>query len=180
MVKILLSVVASTVVLFVWSGVTQLLPWGVTAVQNLTTLPEDDERFAGYDVQHVEKGALTTPRFDESFLGRISTYSTDSTFSWIVTQPLASDYSGYFLRELLTQFFAAMLLVAFLSRTRRWPSAQRIGAVALGGVAASIACYGQLMNWWAVPLAYGLGVSVNLVVGWTLAAFPALLFLRSP
>ena len=180
MAKLLLSVVLSTVVLFVWSGVTQLLPWGVTTVQNLTMLPEGDERLAGYDVQRVEAGVLTTPRFDESFLGRISTYSTDATFSWIVTQPMATDYSSYFLREALTQFFVAMLLVDFLAETRRWPSAWRISAVALGGVAASIACYGQLMNWWAVPMAYGLGVSFNLVAGWTLAAFPPPLLLRSP
>ena len=177
MARCMLSVVLATIVLFLWSGLTQLLPWGVSTVQNLTSLEEGDERFEEYGAVHV--GALTTPDFDERFVSRVSTYTTGATFSWIVTQPLMTDYSGFFLREGGTQFLVASLLVLFLVQSRAWSDAKRMAGIALGGVVASVATYGQLMNWWALPASYGVGVSFNLVVGWTLAALPPLFLLRT-
>ena len=110
--KVTLSAVVSTAVLFLWSGVTQMLPWGVPTTQNVSvqTSTHDSE------VPNLVKlpvHSLTTEQFDAQFINKVSTYTTDETFSWIVTQPLREDYSTYFIVEAITQFVVA-LLIAFL------------------------------------------------------------------
>ena len=45
---------------------------------------------------------------------------------------------------------------------------RRVATVLGIGVAGMIATYGAMMVWWGLPAAYGVGKSVNLLVGWLL------------
>ena len=49
------------------------------------------------------------------------------------------------------------------------PRARRLSAVLLTAVAGMIATYWEEMNWQGVPAAYGLGETLNFLLGWLLA-----------
>jgi hypothetical protein len=49
--------------------------------------------------------------------------------------------------------------------------------VAVATLAATTATYGQLMNWWSMPLPYALGASLNLIIGWMLASLISACFI---
>jgi|688.fasta_scaffold267287_2 hypothetical protein len=170
MLKIVLSTLLSTAILFVWSGMAQMLPWGIPSTQNVivqrTPLPA---RLQVPNVVQLSVDALITDQFDAQFLHKISTLTTDQTFSWIVTQPLNEDYRGYLLVEFGTQFIVALLLALLLYLTRQLAFGTRVAILLLVGGLAVAATYGQLMNWWRIPALYALGVSFNLVLSWGVA-----------
>jgi len=100
--KLIIATFFATVILFIWSGVTQMLPWGIPTTTNVAVSNDMVNRDLQY--QHVvPPNTLTTEAFEAQFNNSISTYTTGNTFSWIVMQPLKSDYSGYFIKEILTQ-----------------------------------------------------------------------------
>ena len=165
----LISTLVATIILFLWSGLTQILPWGITTTQNISV--QTGEPLQAPNMLLLEPGALTTEAFDGQFVNKISTYTTDETHSWIVTQPLQTNYTGYFVKELLTQLMAALFLSAILLITARLELTPRLAVIGLAALAASTATYGQLMNWWSMPASYALGVSLNIVIAWTLAGF---------
>lgn len=171
MLKLFLSTLLSTTILFIWSGLAQMLPWGIASTQNVTVqrVPANEPLQVPNLIQ-IPVDTLITDQFDRQFLHKISTLTTDTTFSWIITQPLQSDYTGYLLVELVTQFVVALLLAILLFLTRPLAFGKRIAIVLLVGLLTVAATYGQLMNWWALPALYAVGVSVNLVVGWAMAA----------
>ena len=173
--KIIISTLVSAVILFLWSGITQMLPWGITSTQNIST--QANNQVDAPNLIELSPGSLTTDQFETQFLGKISTLSTDHTFSWIITQPLQTDYTGYFIKEFITQLSVGILLALLLYITLPLTLKIRIQIVLLAGFGAAIASYGQLMNWWALPAGYGLGVSLNLIIGWTLAAFVSARFI---
>lgn len=159
--------------LFLWSGLTQLFPWGVPSSHVVVSQETGaSEPFLAGEIEVLPPFALTTPRFDLEFANRVGTLTTDETFSWIVSRPLAYyQPSGYFARELLTQLLVGLLLSAVALSTRRLPPTRRLGIFGLTGVGAAVSSYGTLSNWWGLTTAYALGVSVNLVVGWLLVGF---------
>jgi hypothetical protein len=169
--RFIISTLVATAILFSWSGVTQMLPWGVPSSQNVTAQTNVAEEARVPNLLKVTPNALTTAIFDEQFVGKISTYTTDKTFSWIVTQPLNTNYSGYFIKEGVTQFIVALLLSLLLLLTVRLTLKTRMALVIIAALAAVSAIYGQLMNWWSLPINYALGVSLNLMIGWVLASF---------
>lgn len=126
-------------------------------------------------------GSLTTPEFDERMSGRISTLTTDRTFSWIVSRPI--DYynpGAYFAREAVTQLVVALLLTGLLLLLPAVPLGTRLVLVAVAGVAAVAGTYGTQMNWWGLPAVYRIGVGFNLVAGWVLATLVVSLWILRP
>ena len=174
--KVMLSTVASTVILFLWSGLTQALPWGVPTTQNVSVQTSAPETEVPNLIQ-LPVGSLTTEEFEAYFIDKVSTYTTDKTFSWIVTQPLRNDYSRYFALETVTQFVVALLLACLLALTAELDIKRRMLIVFVAGLAAVSGIYGQLMNWWALPPSYALGVSLNLVIGWMIASLVSARFI---
>lgn len=170
--RILISCLAMTVILFLWSGLGQLFPWGVPSAQNVSAA-KTSSSYEGSIANQVQvpSASLTTDDFDTRFMGHISTYTTDNSFSWIVTQPVPESYGGYFGREVLNQFLVALILSLLLYLSRSLPFKERMLLVLLAALAACTATYGQFLNWWQMPLAYGLGASLNLIFGWILVAF---------
>lgn len=161
------------VVLFVWSGLTQQLPWGVPSANVIVSgSSEAIDAFQGDDVERYDPYALTTPLFDEKVVNRVNTLSTDKTFSWIVSKPIGY-YSpaAYLGREFLTQFVTGLLLAAALIVVQPLGLGGQLQAAGLLALAAAVATYGQFFNWWGLTTRYALGVSLNLIVGWLLAAF---------
>lgn len=168
--KHLLAVLVFTILLFLWSGFTQMLPWGIPTAQKISVQSQDTTNQV-QGVIKLQPNTLTTANFDATFNHKISTYTTDSTFSWIVTQPLKTDYSSYFIGEIITQFFVSILLVPLLALTSNHRIQMRIMLIALVALLAWISTYGQLLNWWGVPANYAIGVGVNMLVGWCLTGF---------
>ena len=98
----------------------------------------------------LEPNTLTTNNFDSTFNNKISTYTTDKTFSWIVTQPLKTDYTSYFISEIVTQFFIGALLTLLLVLTKNHKIQTQMMFIGIVGLVAWAATYGQLLNWWAM------------------------------
>lgn len=168
--RYLFATLLLTVFLYLWSGITQMLPWGVPSTQKITTrsasMPNDPD-----DLIRLQANELTTANFDPTFNNKISTYSTDQTFSWIVTHPVRTDYTGYFIGELITQFSVAVLLTLLLALTKNYATQKRMMLIALVGLLGWAATYGQLLNWWGMPALYAVGVGVNLIAGWLATSF---------
>lgn len=177
--KYILASITFAVLLFLWSGFTQILPWGVPSAQKITVQASDSNSNLT-DLIVAQKNALTTVSFDSTFNDEISTYTTDRTFSWIITQPVRSDYSGYFIGEILTQFLVGVLLTILLSLTLNYSIRTRMKFIVIVGLVAWAATYGQLINWWGMPLKYALGVGVNLLVGWVVTGYLVSRFILKP
>lgn len=150
----------------------QMLPWGVPSTQVVSTQSEHHaDRIEAPDQLDLPPNSLTTEKFDEIFANKVSTLTTDETFSWIVSRTIDNyDMSGYFIREIITQLFVSVLLVIFLLLTIKLPLNTRLILVSIAGVLAAGGIYGQFMNWWGLPILYGLGASFNLVFGWVLTS----------
>lgn len=157
--------------LFVLSGLAQRLPWGVPSATVLLSRGGGPPPFQAPGATVLPPHALTTPAFDEAVTGRIVTLTTDATFSWIVAQPIARYRpAAYLTRELVTQLTIGALLTLLLVLLGPRALAQQLGVVTLLALLTTLATYGQLMNWWGLPPRYAIGVSINLIVSWALAA----------
>ncbi|MCC5938676.1 MAG: hypothetical protein JJU34_15450 [Lunatimonas sp.] len=171
--KFILSSLAMTAILFIWSGLTQLFPWGVPSTQTISVQSEaNTDGFQVSNLIEMEPSSLTTAKFDEVMRGKISTLSTDKTFSWIITAPLDNyDPMGYFIWEVITQLLVAIFLNILLRRISVFRLSEQLVIVGLAGLLAFVGIYGQMLNWWALPAIYAVGAGVNLLIGWLVAAF---------
>lgn len=165
--KYILDALVFTILLFLWSGFTQMLPWGVPSAQKIT-VRSDSSTHKIPGLIKLQANTLTTSSFDPIFNHKISTYTTNNTFSWIVTQPLKTDYTSYFIGEAITQFFVGMLLTFLLTLTTHHKIQTRVLVVCIVAILAWTATYGQLINWWGMPPDYAVGVGANLIIGWGL------------
>jgi hypothetical protein len=167
------AVAACTVVLFVWSGASQIFPWGVPTVRSFAQTSGNPSSF-GTALVKVAPGTLTTNAFDEQMGDGIYTLTTDRSFAWIVSVPLARyDPARYFLVELLCQLVCSLLLVTAMIWLAPLPRRRRaavLGVLALGAI---VGTYGVMTNWWGLPLLYSVGMSANFMVGWLAAAVVA-------
>lgn len=177
--KIFISTVISTLILFLWSGLTQIFPWGVPTTQTISTQSnKQTESFQTPDLIELPSNSLTTEKFDEQFINKISTLTTDKTFSWIITAPIDKyNVSGYFIKEIITQFLVALFLAILLTLTDKLTYKNRLTIIVLIGLLAVTGIYGQMMNWWSMPAIYALGAGFNLMVGWTIACFISIRFI---
>lgn len=173
------AITGAFVILFMWSAASQLLPWGHKSARQFISMDEEPYVFGQDNVVSGAPGTWVTSRFDQDFTNGISTLATDQSFSWIVSIP-AAEYSPmrYLSVEALTQLATALLLVSFLVILRRQRLLVTLLVVAGFSFAAGLATHGQMMNWWGVPSAYGIGMMFNLCVGWLLAATAAGWILR--
>lgn len=171
--RLALAALLYFVVLFVGSGVSQALPWGVPSAQSLyAASPETVAAFGTDAPETVAPGTFTTPRFDEVFVDEVTILLTDDTVSWVATRPVAYyDPGSYMAKEALTQVLVAILLTTLLALTRALPLRSRLGLVGLAGLAGGVAIYGQLFNWWGLTAAYAGGAVLNLVASWLLGGF---------
>lgn len=167
------AVAAATVVLFLWSGLTQSFPWGVPTVHNVAQTSAAPAAF-GATPTHLPPGAIATTSFDTEMGDGISTLTTDRSFAWIVSVPIDRyDPIRYFAFEVATQATCALVLVVALRLSSPLSRRERAGLVALYALAANAATYGAMANWWGLPLSYACGMSFNLLVGWLLGAAAA-------
>ena len=80
--NIIISTIVSTVILFFWSGISQMLPWGISTPQNVNVKTElTAEQSNVPNLVKLPTNTLTTEKFDEQFNNKISTYTTEETFS---------------------------------------------------------------------------------------------------
>ncbi len=180
--KIIISTIVSTVILFLWSGITQMFPWGVPTAQTITSQTnKQTESFQVPTLIEFPANSLTTKKYDELFVNKISTLTTDKTFSWIITKPVVYYNAGnYFMKEIITQLLVALFLATLLVLTVGLPNQKRLTIISITGILAVTAIYGQMMNWWGVPAVYALGAGLNLIIGWTLSAFVSSKFIIKP
>jgi hypothetical protein len=171
--KISLSILAITVILFCYGGLAQMFPWGIPSTQVITAQAGGQtEAFQAPQEIKIESGTLTTHAFDEVMVGKISTLTTDKTFSWIISAPLSRyDAKTYFALEILTQFLVAFMLTLLLFLTKGMELTQRVLLMLIAAIAASSSIIGQQLNWWALPTTYGVGVGINLILSWTIAYY---------
>jgi hypothetical protein len=171
--KITLSVLVITVILFCFGGLAQMFPWGIPSTQVITAQAGGQtEAFQAPQEIKMEAGTLTTDAFDEVMVGKISTLTTDKTFSWIISAPISRfDAGTYFALEILTQFLVAVMLTLLLFLTKGMELTQRVLLMLIAAIAASSSIIGQQLNWWALPATYGVGVGINLVLSWTIAYY---------
>jgi len=178
-VKFLISVVVVTVILFLWSGITQMFPWGVPSANTLrSTSNSEVKNFQAPNLKTFKVNELTTEKFDEELVNKVNTLTTDKTFSWIITKPI-SYYNPmkYFFGEIITQLFVALILTLIIFFTSGLKVNVRILFVVLIGILSSVSIYGQLFNWWGLTIKYALGASINLIVGMMLGALIPILFI---
>ncbi|MCA2979529.1 MAG: hypothetical protein INH41_28445 [Myxococcaceae bacterium] len=164
------AVIACAATLFVWSGLTQVFPWGVPTVQVVAQTTGEPAAFGASPVRRPP-GALATSAFDDELGDGNGTLTTDRSFAWIVSVPVERYHpTRYFIGEAVTQLACAAMLVEALWLLSSLPLPRRALVLALLATAAAGATYGYMTNWWGLPLRYSGGMSVNLVVGWVLGA----------
>jgi hypothetical protein len=170
------------VILFIFSGISQALPWGVPSTNSVRAAVEAPAEFGSADTQVLEPHALTTPEFDREMVNKVSVLMTDDTFSWIVSKPVSSyDPASYMAWEAATQLGVAVFLTLALWLTRPLPLRDRVALVALAAIATGLSTYGQLLNWWGLPPRYSVGVALNLALAWSVGALVVGRFIvRSP
>ncbi len=171
--KTVVSILVSTVIFFVWNGLSQAFPWGVPSTQMVSTknnLSTEDAKMG--KLQSFPSNTFTTEKFDAQFSNKVSTLVTDQSFSWIISKPIAYyDMGAYFMKEVLTQLMVAIFLSLILFYTMMLNLKTRLSIIGLTGLAAAIGVYGQLMNWWGLPAIYGLGVGFNIIISWLIVSF---------
>ena len=168
--KCVLAVIVGTMTLFVWNAISSLsFPWGVGSVNNHSATSGASYVLAAPGLEEKPPGTWTTQAFEDRFGNGISTLATDRSFSWIVSVPRNRyNLTRYFAFQILAQFGVALFLVLVLWLLKPLPRGRRVATVLGLGVAGMIASYGAMMVWWGLPAAYGVGTSVNLLVGWLL------------
>ena len=171
--NLVVGIVVSGIILFLWSGLTQIFPWGVPSTNNIISSQSNQTKeIEASNLKRFTVNKFTTAEFDQEMVNKVNTLTTDMTFSWIVTKPL-SYYNPihYFMREVLTQFLIGFLLTIICLLTQPLPFKQRFLTVLFVGIITGISTYGQLFNWWGLTAIYALGVSANLLIGWAIAGF---------
>jgi hypothetical protein len=180
--QVFISTLVAALILFLWSGVTQMFPWGVPTAQAISAQSaKKTDSFQTPNLVELPAGSLTTDKFDQQMVGKISTLTTDKSFSWIISSPI--DYynvSNYFIREVITQLLVAFLLSLLIQRLPNVSLNNRLIFVGIMGSMAAIATYGQQLNWWGMPASYAVGAGFNMVLGWLLVAFVVSKWLIKP
>ncbi|MCU0327572.1 MAG: hypothetical protein MUE53_01165 [Chitinophagales bacterium] len=150
-----------------------MFPWGVPTAQVISSQTiKKTESFQAPNLIELPANSLTTDKFDQQMVDKISTLTTDKTFSWIITKPTSYYNVGqYFIREIFTQLVVAFLLTLLLFFTTKHNFKTRLIITLLVGTMAVTAIFGQMLNWWGIPAIYALGAGFNLIIGWFLISF---------
>ncbi|MFW5848113.1 MAG: hypothetical protein ACOCVF_04290 [bacterium] len=174
MIRFMISSFIIGLLLFLWSGLTQFIPWGVPTTNTLrsTSIEMKKQNFQAPNLKEFENNHFTTEEFDKEMVNKINTLTTEKTFSWIITKPLSYyDQGRYFIIELINQILIGFLLSAILLLSHKLKFYRRILLILTIGIISTVAIYGRLSNWWGLPMLYAIGESINLILGWLLAGF---------
>ncbi|MCR9245882.1 MAG: hypothetical protein NXI31_12690 [bacterium] len=165
-----LVVSLGAVVLFLFYGAAQMLPWGAGSARNFSSTSEDAYVAASGPLTEEPEGTWVTPAFERDFVDGVNTLATDHTFSWIFAVPRQSyDLGRYFGLHAITQAAVALMLFVALRLLAPLPRSRRLLTVGILAMAAAAASYGAMMNWLGMSLRHGVGESLNLVLSWLLA-----------
>jgi hypothetical protein len=175
--KIILSTFIMGFILFFWGGLCQQFIWGVPTAQVVFSSETVPEHFGNTKMLKLNPNELTTEKFDEQFKGKISTFTTDETFNWIVSTDVANwQPLNYVIREVVIQLFAGLFLSVLLAMTVLWPNKKRMVLIAVAALAGIFATFVQQMNWWHIPALFQVGLMINMLVGWLLATAVSMRF----
>lgn len=171
--EFLLQVLLVAVLLMLLGGASQALPWGIGSAQQLRQQSVGADREFGTKSDRVVDVAATpivTAEFDRTTTNRVSTLTTDGSFSWIVTKPVAYyKPARYLSMEFLTQVLVAVGIVGINFLLGDAPQATKIGVILIAATLTAVSTYGQLLNWWGLTLRYAIGVSLTVLLGWGLS-----------
>lgn len=180
-IRLALTSLACALVLLIWHGFAQFLPWGVSTTRSYSSTSGETYVFGAPQLQQAAPGTWTTGAFARDLGDGVSTLATDESFAWVVSAP--RDYydpSRYFAIHALTQLGVGVLLSLATWLLREVARRRRIALVFVMGVAGALSTYGGMMNWWGLPVPYGVGEAANLVAGWMIALFAADRLLLGP
>lgn len=168
------QVIVVTVALTVLGGVSQAMPWGLGSARQLRqrTDGHEGDEFGpkGDSIIDVSSSPIVTESFEQYAANQVSTLTTDHSFSWIVNKPIDYYRPGRYLGiEVATQLLVAVCIVAIHALLDDTTQGTTILVVFLAAVATAIATYGQLANWWGLTWRYTAGVSLTLIIAWTLS-----------
>jgi hypothetical protein len=155
------------VILFFWTGLSQnLIPWGTKSVESITD-PEESRRIGAQLAQGKPNRMMYVQH-------------AEVVAAFVAMRPGAYYSTGrFFAIEFITQLLAGAVLVGVLALTAAYPTPTRLVIVALVGLASVISVDLQYWNWWGFSTLYTIGVAVNRIVGYLLAAVVvSLLFIR--
>ncbi|MEQ8676367.1 MAG: hypothetical protein RLP44_10575 [Aggregatilineales bacterium] len=160
-IQLLIGTVVGGVLLFIWSGITNNLPWGIGSIANIEQAPE--------------LGEAVQKQLD---LGNRALFLSDVVAAFVVARP-KSYYSipRYFALEFATQLAVAFLLSLIIGLTDALTSETQLSLIVLIGLIASFGTLFQYWNWWGFPARLALGSSLNLVIGWTVVGFILMRFI---
>lgn len=149
--NIVIAIIASGVLLFLWTGLTQnLIPWGIKSVR-------------AHDQKDGTGAALAKLTTD----GMV--FITDQVAAFIAIKPAAYYVTGrYFAIEFVTQIIVGAVLTGLLVLTAPLDDGTRLLIVGLAGAAGVASIDLQYWNWWGFSNRYTLGVAVNRLAGYLL------------
>jgi len=152
---LLISIIIAGIILFIWTGITQnLFPWGTKSVSKLKASPGTGEKLA----------TTTTD-------GMMYTDNSDSVVAFIAVKPKTYYNMGrFFAVEFVTQIIAGFVLTLILALTSDLTNEGRLALIALIGAASVVTVDLQYWNWWGFSTVYTVGVAVNRVLGFLIAA----------
>lgn len=172
-VEFVIQVLLVSVLLTLIGGVSQLLPIGIGSAQQLRQQSGAETQPFGTTrerVLDVTATPVAAEHFDRVTVNRVSTLTTDGSFSWIVSRPLSSYRPARYLAlEFVTQVLVACGIVALHALLGDAEPGTKIVAAVLAAALTAVAAYGQLVNWWGLTLRYFSGVVLTLVAGWALS-----------
>lgn len=177
-----LSSISIAIILFFWSGLTQLFPWGVPTTKKLRTASDVVEKnFQANDLKSYPEYYFTTSEFDAQMVNKVNTLTTNHTFSWIVSKPI-SYYNPlrYFIVAFLIHFIVGILITRLLLFVSDKRLVTQINFILLIALLASFSIYGAFSNWWGLTLVYSIGESLNLIIGWIISAYIASKYILKP
>lgn len=149
---LVLAMLITGIILFVWSGISQNLPWGVRSVK-----PDVTNEVAIQAIASEQKNGML--------------YLNGEIVALVAAKP-KSYYSTqrFFAVELLTQLLVGIVLCLLLAQLSNLSLLHRQLIVLLAGLLIVATTDLAYWNWWGFSNLYTLGVSVNKLIGLQLAS----------
>jgi hypothetical protein len=159
--QILMGTVVGGILLFVWSGITNNLPWGIGSISDVQQAPE-----LGKAIE------------EQLNVGNKALFLSDVVAAIVVARPITY-YSipRYFAFEFVTQLGVAFLLTMIVGLTDSLAPETQMLLIALIGLTGSMGILFQYWNWWGFPVKLVIGSTLNLIIGWIVVSFVLLRFI---
>lgn len=174
--RIVVAGIIGGLVMFLWSAVAHMaLPIGEAGLK----VPTQQEAVLDAIGQSAAgEGVYMYPSIDPAKMGDAAAMqafgerSRGKAFAFVVYQPggnpVMQDMTPNLLRQLVTDYFAA-LVAAWILALGAWSFTRRVLVAGALGLFAWLALSLPYWNWYMFPLDFTLGTLVEQVVGWLLA-----------